>query len=80
MECYLLIDFGSTNTKLTIVDAHNPEVIATSKAITTIEDDIMNGFNKAYASLEAIIAKKKITFIEKLGCSSAAGGLKMVAI
>lgn len=80
MNAYLLIDFGSTYTKLTIVDIENEEIIGTAKDITTIEDDIMTGFNKAYAKLEGIIKEKNVNFVKKLACSSAAGGLKMVAI
>lgn len=80
MKCYLLVDFGSTYTKLTIVDIENENIVATACAITTIEDDIMNGFNEAYAKIEPIILKNSIEFVEKLGCSSAAGGLKMIAV
>ncbi|MBE6059230.1 MAG: MutL protein, partial [Clostridium sulfidigenes] len=47
MNAYLLLDFGSTYTKLTAVDIDNEEILATAKDITTIEDDIMIGFNKA---------------------------------
>lgn len=83
MDAYLLIDFGSTYTKLTAVDLEKEEIIGTSKDITTIEDDIMIGFNKAYKNLMKNIelkGTKNVNFIKKLACSSAAGGLKMVAI
>ncbi|MDF9867101.1 uncharacterized protein (TIGR01319 family) [Bacilli bacterium PM5-3] len=80
MECYLLVDFGSTNTKLTVVDIENEEIILTSKSITTIEDDIMKGFNDAYEQIADKVKEYNISFVDKLGCSSAAGGLKMVAI
>ncbi|MDL2211958.1 glutamate mutase L [Erysipelotrichaceae bacterium OttesenSCG-928-M19] len=80
MKCYLLVDFGSTNTKITVVDIENAEIVLTSKAITTIEDDIMIGFNKAYEKIEKQVIAKEIEFVDKLGCSSAAGGLKMIAI
>jgi uncharacterized protein (TIGR01319 family) len=80
LKAYLLIDFGSTYTKLTAVDIENEEILATSKAITTVEDDIMIGFNKAYEALMAVLKGKDIEFVRKLACSSAAGGLKMVAI
>jgi uncharacterized protein (TIGR01319 family) len=80
LKAYLLIDFGSTYTKLTAVDLENEEILATSKAITTVEDDIMIGFNKAYEALMAVLKGKDIEFVRKLACSSAAGGLKMVAI
>jgi len=80
MNAYLLLDFGSTYTKLTAVDIDNEEILATAKDITTIEDDIMIGFNKAYDKLMNKLEGKEINFVEKLACSSAAGGLKMVAI
>lgn len=80
MDAILLIDFGSTYTKLTAVDMENEEIIGTSKALTTVSSDIMIGFNNSYKELEDKMIGKKINFIDKLACSSAAGGLKMIAI
>ena len=80
MDAYLLVDFGSTYTKLTVVDIENEEIIATAKDITTIEDNIMIGYDKAYSKIVHIIKEKNVNFINKLACSSAAGGLKMIAI
>ncbi|WP_035292448.1 methylaspartate mutase accessory protein GlmL [Clostridium sp. KNHs214] len=80
MDAYLLIDFGSTYTKLTAVDIENEEILATAKDITTIEDDIMIGLDKAYSKLNEALKGKEVNFVNKLACSSAAGGLKMVAI
>lgn len=80
MKAYLLIDFGSTYTKLTAVDIENEEILATAKDITTIQDDIMIGFNKAYEKLMDELKGKEVNFVKKLACSSAAGGLKMIAI
>lgn len=80
MNAYLLLDFGSTYTKLTAVDIENEEILATAKDITTIEDDIMTGFNKAYEKLMKKLEGKEVNFVKRLACSSAAGGLKMVAI
>ena len=80
MDAYLLIDFGSTYTKLTAVDLEKEEIIATAKDITTIEDDIMIGFQKAYSKIEQRLEDTNVNFINKLACSSAAGGLKMIAI
>lgn len=80
MEAYLLIDFGSTYTKLTAVDIENEEILATAKDITTVDTDIMIGFNNAYKQIEKQIKNKEVNFVKKLACSSAAGGLKMVAI
>ena len=47
MKVYLAIDFGSTYTKLTAIDMDNEVILATAKDITTVEEDIMIGFNKA---------------------------------
>ncbi|MGL5962946.1 MAG: methylaspartate mutase accessory protein GlmL [Fusobacteriaceae bacterium] len=83
-DIYLTIDFGSTYTKLTAIDLENETILATAKAITTVEDDIMIGFNESYSKLtdkiESIYPVKKINFTKKTACSSAAGGLKMFAI
>lgn len=84
MKCYLTIDFGSTYTKLTAIDIEGESILATAKDITTIEDDIMIGFNNAFEKLKQDIEKKinfsEVEFINKVACSSAAGGLKMYAI
>lgn len=80
MNAYLLIDFGSTYTKLTAVDLENEEILATAKDITTVQTDIMIGFNKAFEALSEKLKGKDVNYINKFACSSAAGGLKMVAI
>ena len=84
MKVYLAIDFGSTYTKLTAIDMDNEVILATAKDITTVEEDIMIGFNKAYEKLKVAINEKvafdSVEFVSKTACSSAAGGLKMVAI
>lgn len=84
MKCYLTIDFGSTYTKLTAIDVEGERILATAKDITTVEDDIMIGFNNAYEKLVQEIEKEIsiscIEFENKIACSSAAGGLKMFAI
>lgn len=75
---YLTADFGSTYTKLTAIDASKAEVMGTSSAFTTIETDVMDGFYLASEKLEDKTGHFK--YDEFLCCSSAAGGLKMVAL
>lgn len=75
---YLTADFGSTYTKLTAIDATKAEVIGTSAAFTTIDTDVMEGYNCALQRLEEKIGVFK--YDQLLCCSSAAGGLKMVAL
>lgn len=79
MDAYLFIDFGSTYTKLTLIDIEKEEIIATEKAYTTVETDVTIGYKEA---LERLNKKTipNINIVKKLACSSAAGGLKIIAI
>ena len=79
MKPYLLVDFGSTYTKLTAVDLENDYIIGTSKAPTTVETNVLDGYDKAFKYL--ITDHPEINDISGISaCSSAAGGLKMAAI
>ena len=52
MNAVLLIDFGSTYTKLTAVDIEKEVILATAKSATTINSDIMDGFNNALLQIQ----------------------------
>lgn len=78
MEKILLIDFGSTYTKLTAVSLKNEEIIGTAASFTTVSSDIKEGYHNALAKLFAKTGELK--FDKIIACSSAAGGLKMAAI
>lgn len=78
MNNILLIDFGSTYTKVTAVDIEQETVIGTARGITTVETDITDGLNQALTSL--FLTTGKLEFSKVFGCSSAAGGLKMIAV
>lgn len=77
MQAVLLIDFGSTYTKVTIVDLDREEIVGTARAGTSIETNIMDGLRAALAQIPEPMGGWN--FVRKLACSSAAGGLKMVA-
>src|SRR5690554_4070367 len=79
MKAYLFIDFGSTYTKLTAVSKEEDLILATAKSYTTVETDVMEGFRNAYEILMSNLPSD-IEFEQKLACSSAAGGLKIVSI
>jgi uncharacterized protein (TIGR01319 family) len=79
MANYLLIDFGSTFTKLCAVNTEEYSIIGTSSDFTTVETDINEGYQKALEKLFDKIGKQ-IDFEQVIACSSAAGGLKMAAI
>ncbi len=75
---FLTADFGSTYTKLTAIDTREPRIVGTASAFTTIETDIVEGFRSALADLEMNIGPFAYDCL--LCCSSAGGGLKMVAL
>lgn len=78
MSNYLLVDYGSTNTKITAVNIEKCEIIGTAKSFTTVEEDISIGFNNALKNLFNEVGEFEYEKI--LACSSAAGGLRIVAI
>ncbi len=73
----LLIDFGSTYTKVALVSMEPPGLIAVSQAPTTVESDLMEGLEAALASFTGR-QLRGVTF--KRASSSAAGGLRLVAV
>lgn len=72
-----LIDIGSTFTKITVVNLSAAEVIAKSNAPTT-PNDVSIGLENGLGSLG--LPEETVATSRKLACSSAAGGLRMVAI
>ncbi len=80
MEIALLIDFGSTYTKVTAADLNSETVLATAKAFSTVETNIMEGFFNALKELESSAGLNNPPYKYKVACSSAAGGLRMIAI
>jgi len=79
MANYLLIDFGSTFTKLCAVNSEAEDIIATASYFTTVDTDINIGYHEALEQLYEKIGNR-IDFDQVIACSSAAGGLKMAAI
>ena len=47
----LTVDVGSTYTKLTAIDGDQRRILGTSQAFTTIETDVMQGFQEAFDRL-----------------------------
>ncbi len=76
MKPILLIDFGSTYTKLTAVDVEGETLLGTAAAYTTVQTDINDGLEAARKILEQKTGK--LTYAASYACSSAAGGLRMI--
>ena len=77
MKPVLLIDFGSTYTKVTAADVDEGRLLGTANAYTTVQSDINNGLSDALSKLEKVTGK--LDFCERYAASSAAGGLRMLA-
>lgn len=78
MERALLIDIGSTYTKVTAVDRRERRVIGTARSFTTVKTDVNEGLANAVHELERQTGR--VDYDLKLACSSAAGGLRMIAV
>ena len=81
MDCNLLIDFGSTYTKVLAIDLDTESILGRAQSLTTVESNILIGLQNALKILfkeVPSIEEKKIN--KKIACSSAAGGLRMIAI
>ena len=76
MKPVLLIDFGSTYTKLTAVDVEGETSLGTAAAYTTVQTDINDGLNLGLQKLEQQTGK--LNYDKCYACSSAAGGLRMI--
>lgn len=71
---YLAVDIGSTYTKVTAIDGDLRKIVGTARAFTTIADDVTLGLQRALDALGDFV------WDDMFVCSSAAGGLKMVAL
>lgn len=76
-EVMVLVDIGSTFTKVTAIDVDQRSILSQSNAPTT-PSDVSEGLQNALDGLN--ISKKSIEPSRVLACSSAAGGLRMIAI
>lgn len=77
MRAVLAIDFGSTYTKVAAVDVANGEILGVAQSGTTAAADIGIGLGHAVQRLREKVGA--VEFLERYACSSAAGGLRMIA-
>ncbi|MEJ7741488.1 MAG: glutamate mutase L [Nocardioidaceae bacterium] len=75
------VDFGSTFTKAALVDTASGELLATGSHRTTIDTDVLDGWDAIRAQLnEAAGTSRSSTAIPVLACSSAGGGLRIAVV
>jgi len=75
---YLLIDFGSTFTKVTAVECNPTAILGRAQSPTTVSTDIALGMETAIEILIRSTGRTDLLYATKLACSSAAGGLRLV--
>ena len=79
MELVSLIDFGSTFTKVAIVDLDSKQMLARAQSVSTVAENMMNGLRNALSKLQTgKNAPWNVNATKKLACSSAAGGLRIL--
>lgn len=76
MKNVLLIDFGSTYTKVTAVDVDSGCLLGTADSYTTIQTDVGDGLENALRKLHEKTGP--LDYSARYACSSAAGGLRMI--
>jgi len=83
MGLTVAVDFGSTYTKAVAFDLASEKLLGVSQAKSTVDSDITIGLNAAMESLRGTLHATlgRAPAIERtVACSSAAGGLRIVAV
>lgn len=79
MRAIALADFGSTYTKLSLVDPEEGRMLARAEAPTSIGTDLMDGYSAALEQAERG-AGGPVEVEEALAASSAGGGMRVAAV
>jgi uncharacterized protein (TIGR01319 family) len=74
-----LADFGSTYTKVSLVDPADGRLVGRAEAPTSIATDLMDGYAAALAAATEA-AGEPLRIDERLAVSSAGGGLRVAAV
>lgn len=77
---YILIDFGSTFTKATVVSTKKKRIICATLTPSTVREDAKIGLNICYQRIRKYIGAEAFEGARKLATSSAAGGLRMIVV
>ncbi len=77
MRLVYCVDFGSTFTKAALVDTDTGELLGTGSHPTTIDTDVLDGWDALRATLEPPSSADDIPV---LACSSAGGGLRIAVV
>lgn len=79
MEAVALADFGSTYTKVRLVELEEGRLLARAQAPTSIGTDLMEGYAAALGAAKGSLADP-VEIEHELAASSAGGGLRVAAV
>jgi uncharacterized protein (TIGR01319 family) len=74
----ICVDFGSTFTKASLVDLGEARIVASAEHRTTIESDVLEGYDACLAGL--VGQDPRAEQAPTLACSSAGGGLRIAVV
>ncbi len=77
-DVVVCVDFGSTFTKASLVDVTRGRLVAAASHPTTIDTDVLDGYDACLAALAA--QDPRVAGAEVLACSSAGGGLRIAVV
>jgi uncharacterized protein (TIGR01319 family) len=77
-KAVILVDFGSTYSKLTAVEADSGRLLGTAQHPMTVDEDVLVGFEAARDALSRDL--NDAIFVDELACSSAGGGLRLAVV
>lgn len=80
MKYAILIDFGSTYTKVVLINITQRKLIHTDRFPSTVHTDAKINLNECYQSVKKLLTPQEFNSALKLSCSSAAGGLRMAVV
>lgn len=78
MQPIVCVDFGSTFTKVGVVDVDSGLLLATASHRTTIDTDVMDGLESALATIAE--THPDVDLSRRVACSSAGGGLRLAVV
>ena len=73
-----LVDFGSTFTKVAVVDIETGDLLSSGQSTTTVHTDVLEGLAAAFTSCRPELGA--VADLARRCCSSAGGGLRMVVL
>lgn len=80
MEHIIAVDFGSTFTKIVVIDLVAKKIILSDKEPSTVGSDATICLNKCFARAKTVLSEAEFANAKKLASSSAAGGLRMSVV